>query len=583
MSLGKELESHVVENEENLKMVLETKEICLQKLNKENDTLISENKRLKKEKATLEKEKDDALSRLSKLAGQKLTDGNPAITDLGNPNRPAKIGERWASLYTDEWKDVYENLTKQHERPGNNNELPEKQLLKIVDWCYKRCLEIAKEQNYKIHETLWEVVRFVHLLGIKSKEDENKCCEEYSTSNPNSFESEKHLIMKCSELCWYILLSNPPMEIEYDNVGDQLMDSNKFNKYNRPGITVWPALLLHKDGPVLTKGTVQTNYVDKTAARKNSSEDIFAPQKKCKPINLSGNNDATVTAPLHTNDMHFSNETKNQDQALNVYEEQGNAISDSLQSTTNALKDDFHNSGAGLNNNDPSKTEHPTDDVSQNEYSKIVNQLYTSKENKSNGDSIEKVPANTDDSVMCFTGTNTLPPLHCCNINQSGLNKDVKPGSSLKTEDAEKINQTYSRLREDSESIYIKDKQEPNIFILDDKDSSDIQTGTNINNLENKFENSTDKYMLHQCSPMNQHENTFSEECHHSRVRSDMKYGELHISGRKGGQSQNEKRELDDSIYQDDKYERLYSLEGDENNPTNLCVDDTRDKYEAAG
>ncbi|XP_052077696.1 uncharacterized protein LOC127715633 isoform X2 [Mytilus californianus] len=652
MSLGKE--NHVGQNEEQLKIVLETKEVCLQKLNDENDTLIRENKRLKKEKATLEKEKaklenekDDALSRLSKLAGQRLTDGNPAITDLGNPNRPAKVGERWASLYTDEWTDVYEDLTKQNKRPGNNNELPEKQLIKIVDWCYKRCLEIAKEQNNKIHETLWEVVRFIHLLGVKPKtleynkriqgifgtEDKTlieamksfaenakiqlqcsttlveavkkKCCEEYISSNPSSFESEKHFIMKCSELCWHVLSSNPPMVIEYDNFENQPMDSNKFNKYNRSGITVeyvvWPALLLHKDGPVLAKGTVQTNYEDKTAARKKSSEDIFEPPKTCKPRTPTGNNEVTVPAPLHTNGTHFSKESKNQDQASKtnegfINEEPGIAISDSLQCTNNALKDDFHNSGSDLKNNDLSKKNHPTD-VSQKEYSKLINQLCTSKEYKSNGDSLEQVPANTDASGMCITDTIELPSLHSESINQSGLNKDVKPGSSLKTQDDEKINQTFRRLppEEDGESNNIKDnsevsamgakelKREPNEFIIEGKDNSDKMTGTDNNDVENEFENSTDKDMLHQCTPMNQHKNTSSEECHHSRGRLNMKYGELSISCQKVGQSQNERRELDDSKYQDDKYERLYSLEGDENNLTNLCVDETRDKYEAAG
>ncbi|CAC5375354.1 unnamed protein product [Mytilus coruscus] len=256
--------------------------------------------------------------------------------------------------------------------------------------------------------------------------------------------------MKCSELCWHVLSSNPPMQTEYDNVRDQPVDSNKFNKCNRTGIideyVVWPALLLHKDGPVLAKGTVQTNYEDKTTARKKSSEDIFAPlgknlrkhicttrkkssedmfapPKTCKPTTPTGNNDVTVPAPLvlHTNGTHFSNEI------------------------------DFHKSGCDLKNYDPRKTDHPID-VSQKEYSKIVNQLYTSKENKSNGDSIEKVPANTDDSDMCITDTNKFLPLHYGSLNQSGMNTDLKLGSSLKTEDAEKINQTFRSLEENGES-----------------------------------------------------------------------------------------------------------------------------------
>lgn len=68
MNLGNE--NHDGNNEEQLKLVIETKEVCLQRLSNENDNLIRENNRLKnekatlqKEKATLENEKDDALSR----------------------------------------------------------------------------------------------------------------------------------------------------------------------------------------------------------------------------------------------------------------------------------------------------------------------------------------------------------------------------------------------------------------------------------------------------------------------------------------------------------------------------------------
>ena len=44
--------------------------------------------------------------RLSSLAGDKLTKGNPAITDLGDPNRPMKIAEKYSELYDNEWTDT---------------------------------------------------------------------------------------------------------------------------------------------------------------------------------------------------------------------------------------------------------------------------------------------------------------------------------------------------------------------------------------------------------------------------------------------------------------------------------------------
>ena len=40
------------------------------------------------------------------MAGDKLTKGNPAITDLGDPNRPMKISEKYGGLYDNEWTDA---------------------------------------------------------------------------------------------------------------------------------------------------------------------------------------------------------------------------------------------------------------------------------------------------------------------------------------------------------------------------------------------------------------------------------------------------------------------------------------------
>ena len=44
--------------------------------------------------------------RLSSMAGDKLTKGNPAIADLGDPNRPMKIAEKYGELYDNEWTEV---------------------------------------------------------------------------------------------------------------------------------------------------------------------------------------------------------------------------------------------------------------------------------------------------------------------------------------------------------------------------------------------------------------------------------------------------------------------------------------------
>ena len=81
-------------------------------------------------------------------------------------------------------------------------------------------------------------------------------------SNTNAASKEIKFVEKCSELCWFMAICDPPMTLEYENFEGKTIDTNKFNKYIRNGRTiefvVWPVLLLHKDGPVLAKGTVQT-------------------------------------------------------------------------------------------------------------------------------------------------------------------------------------------------------------------------------------------------------------------------------------------------------------------------------------
>ena len=47
--------------------------------------------------------------RLSSLDGDKLTKGNPAITDLGDPNRPMKLAEKYGELYDNEWTDALDS------------------------------------------------------------------------------------------------------------------------------------------------------------------------------------------------------------------------------------------------------------------------------------------------------------------------------------------------------------------------------------------------------------------------------------------------------------------------------------------
>lgn len=78
------------------------------------------------------------MRRLSAMASAQLTDGNPAITDLSDVNRPTKIAEKFSELYDNEWTDAFEALTSQYhmsEKEAVDNLL---RILKVV--VYHSCL-----------------------------------------------------------------------------------------------------------------------------------------------------------------------------------------------------------------------------------------------------------------------------------------------------------------------------------------------------------------------------------------------------------------------------------------------------------
>lgn len=67
------------------------------------------------------------IRRLSQVAGAKLRDNNPAISDLSDPNRPLKLIEKINELYDNEWTDAMEIL-----ETDTNEQMSIENLLKIL-------------------------------------------------------------------------------------------------------------------------------------------------------------------------------------------------------------------------------------------------------------------------------------------------------------------------------------------------------------------------------------------------------------------------------------------------------------------
>ncbi|XP_048774846.2 uncharacterized protein LOC125679575 [Ostrea edulis] len=72
-------------------------------------------------------------------------------------------------------------------------------------------------------------------------------------------ERVRSYINKSVELCWFMCMQDPPMELVFPKKGDTI-DKALFSHHGRKGkiadTCVWAAMLLHKDGPLVCKGYV---------------------------------------------------------------------------------------------------------------------------------------------------------------------------------------------------------------------------------------------------------------------------------------------------------------------------------------
>ncbi|XP_053400033.1 uncharacterized protein LOC123557699 [Mercenaria mercenaria] len=72
----------------------------------------------------------------------------------------------------------------------------------------------------------------------------------------------KPFIRKCTFLCWMMVVQAPSMNFHMvDANKDVNFDKNMYKEYTSRGplikYVVWPALLLHEDGPMVSKGVAQ--------------------------------------------------------------------------------------------------------------------------------------------------------------------------------------------------------------------------------------------------------------------------------------------------------------------------------------
>ncbi|CAG2221531.1 unnamed protein product [Mytilus edulis] len=218
----------------------------------------------------LKREINDLRDRLSEAAGNKLRDNNPNIADLSDMNRPTSLAEKFSSLYTDEYTDAMEVI--------------EDDMDEAASKCYEWCQRLAKEQRETLinrsigfmenhggqnvvlsDRCLIFVKEFQKKIAVESLEVVGQICHVKSVTQ-QTLSREKYIvkyIKKCSELCWMMQISDPPLYLNFDVNSGENLNKNDYNVFTKSGskidYLVWPVLYLHKTGPMLAKGVAQGN------------------------------------------------------------------------------------------------------------------------------------------------------------------------------------------------------------------------------------------------------------------------------------------------------------------------------------
>lgn len=83
--------------------------------------------------------------------------------------------------------------------------------------------------------------------------------EEFNATYKDVLSFGEPYIDRSVELCWTMQIQDPPMHLEFDSSAN--IDKSVFRLFTRNGNTldfvVWPALMLHENGPLVHKGVVQ--------------------------------------------------------------------------------------------------------------------------------------------------------------------------------------------------------------------------------------------------------------------------------------------------------------------------------------
>lgn len=238
-------------------------------------------------------------SRMSKVAGEKMSANNPDLADLSDPYRPTRLAECFTQLYDDEWTLAYEELQRQNSSEKDvigilSNILKEAEIFcedaasqQLEQMIYQNTLVVNEltQPRFK-KEGYIEPVASVTQYDLNSNEEEmvlvhvkqlRKSLARTSVIGLTQIFANCYLrklldpslqpcdginsfVRRTIELVWMMKIQDTPMVLNWAKSHDKF-DRNQFSQYTRKGqnidYVVWPGVLLHKEGPLMSKGIVQ--------------------------------------------------------------------------------------------------------------------------------------------------------------------------------------------------------------------------------------------------------------------------------------------------------------------------------------
>lgn len=282
------------------------------------------NARQEQEIKDLREKNSEILTRLSAMAGAKLTDGNANIADLSDKNRPTKLAEQFSELYDNEWTDAFGNLT----HSGKHSEEEScKVLVSILCKTYSECKDLSvKEMDTLLsafkafnagQEPPSEVLKMFKDIRKKTPKDAMTIFKETKLNvyihelmpQEQDRRDVKAFFDKCLQLCWLMVVQDPSVHIDTENaVVNERFDSNTHKPYTKSGslvdFLVWPTLYLCKGGGILAKGVVQCKSIKTPVSPKTKSWSYSRRDIKSESYDVKEKENVGISKEINHKDSH---------------------------------------------------------------------------------------------------------------------------------------------------------------------------------------------------------------------------------------------------------------------------------------